>query len=282
MKLIRPVKGEDADILFPLIYQSPITDSILWDGPTSLEVFRQDLEEREARTTSGEGHLFTILEEGTGTPVGSASIHPDDTQLRGDIGLWVGEHQQGKGYGTQVVRELVAYGFDQLGLEKIEAYIFTGNWASHRIFEKNGFLLEGTIRSADRKRGQFVDEWLFGITRQDYKRRSAYILHLCKQQDWDAAQAQGEFRPNSLAAEGFIHCSRPEQILDVANRYYKGIQGLVLLKIEQSRIVPEIIWEASDGDDFPHIYGPINLEAVAGVIPITPDTDGKFRQFPAI
>jgi len=282
MKLIRPVKGEDADSLFPLIYQSPITDSILWDGPTSLEVFRQDLEEREARTTSGDRHLFTILDEGTGTPVGSASIHPDDDQLRGDIGLWVGVPQQGEGYGTRVVRELVAYGFDQLGLEKIEGYIFTSNWASRRIFEKNGFLLEGTIRSADRERGQIVDEWLFGITRQDYERRSAHILHLCTRQDWDAAQAQGEFRPDSLAVEGFIHCSRPEQILDVANRYYKGIEGMLLLKIERERVVPEIVWEASDGDDFPHIYGPINIEAITAVIPFSPDADGKFRKFPPI
>ncbi len=282
MKLIRPVKGEDADSLFPLIYQSPITDSILWDGPTSLEVFRQDLEEREARTAGGDAHIFTISREGTGAPVGSASIHPDDDQLRGDIGLWVGVPQQGKGYGTQVVRELVAYGFDQLGLEKIEANIFTGNWASRRIFEKNGFLLEGTIRSADRKRGQIVDEWLFGITRQDYERRSAYILHLCTRQDWDAAQAQGEFRPDSLAVEGFIHCSRPEQILDVANRYYKGIEGMLLLKIERERIVPEIVCEASDGDDFPHIYGPINIEAITAVIPFSPDADGKFRKFPPI
>ncbi len=282
MKLIRPVKGEDADSLFPLIYQSPITDSILWDGPTSPEVFRQDLEEREARTAGGDTHIFTILERGTGAPVGSASIHPDDDQLRGDIGLWVGVPQQGKGYGTQVVRELVAYGFDQLGLEKIEANIFTGNWASRRIFEKNGFLLEGTIRSADRKRGQIVDEWLFGITRQDYERRSAYILHLCRRQDWDAAQAQGEFRPDSLAVEGFIHCSRPEQILDVANRYYKGLEGMLLLKIERERIVPEIVWEASDGDDFPHIYSPINIEAITAVIPFSPDADGKFRKFPPI
>ena len=60
------------------------------------------------------------------------------------------------------MRLLARYAFDELGLAKLEATVFVGNVASRRIFEKNGFLLEGTIRRAVRKRGRFVDEWLFG------------------------------------------------------------------------------------------------------------------------
>ncbi len=203
MDSLRPVRSTDADDLFPLIYRSPVTDTLKWDGPPSLEVFRKDLIEREARTASGEAHIFTIIDRGSGSPAGSASIHPDDEHLRGDIGLWVAEPHQGKGYGTRVVRELSAYGFDQLGLEKIEAYIFTGNEASRWIFEKNGFMLEGTIRSAVRKRGQVLDEWLFGITRQDYERRKAYLLHLCSREDWDAAQALAEYRADFSGSRWF-------------------------------------------------------------------------------
>ena len=51
----------------------------------------------------------------------------------------------------------------QLRLEKLEATVFVGNVASRRVFEKNGFLLEGTIRRAVKKRGRLVDEWLFGL-----------------------------------------------------------------------------------------------------------------------
>lgn len=282
MDFLRPVLASDADDLFSLIYRSPVTDTLIWDGPPSLEAFRQDLIEREASTASGEAHIFTILEAATGAPIGSASIHPDADHTRGDIGLWVGIPYQGNGYGTRVVRRLVAYGFDHLRLEKVEGYVFTGNEASRWIFEKNGFLLEGTIRNAVRKRGHIVDEWLFGITRQDYERRCVYILHLCSQQDWEAAQAAGEFHPNSLKIEGFIHCSRPEQILDVANRYYRGTLDLVLLNIMREQVIPEIVWERSGKDDFPHIHGPINIDAIAGVLPLSPDEDGKFRQFPAI
>lgn len=282
MKLLRPVQGADAKLLFPLIYRTPVTDTILWDGPDSLDEYQHNLTERESQTASGQIHLFTIVDQPSGKPAGNADIRPDAGNFRADVGLWIGEPYQGKGYGTLVVRRLVDYGFEQLGLQKIDAYVFVGNLASRRIFEKNGFQLEGTIRSADSKRGRPIDEWLFGITRQDYQRRRAHILHICQQQDWSLALAVGEFRSDSLTAEGFIHCSRPEQILDTANRYYSGRRDLVLLQVETQRVMPEIRWEGSDLDDFPHVYGPINLDAITGVIPFDPDIDGKFRQFPAI
>ncbi len=105
------------------------------------------------------------------------------------------------------------------------------------------------------------------------------ILHLCPKKHWGEAQLEGEYRPASLEIEGFIHCSRPEQILDVANRFYSGQQDLVLLWVELERLQPEVLWEPADGDEFPHIYGPINLDAIIAVVPFIPDDDGRFRQF---
>jgi uncharacterized protein (DUF952 family) len=81
----------------------------------------------------------------------------------------------------------------------------------------------------------------------------------------------------SIGHEGFIHCSQPEQILDVANRFYQGIPGLILLWIDPKKITSEIRWEVVDGVLFPHIYGPINLDAVISVTDIKPDDDGTYR-----
>jgi len=112
--------------------------------------------------------------------------------------------------------------------------------------------------------------------------RISIILHLCNRKEWEKAQAEGEYRPASLETEGFIHASRPEQILGVANRYYRGAVDLVLLQIEAHLLQAEIRWEATDGDEYPHIYGPINLEAITAVLPIIADQDGEFRQLPNI
>jgi uncharacterized protein (DUF952 family) len=164
-------------------------------------------------------------------------------------------------------------------MEKIEASIYTGNWASRRIFEKNGFLLEGTVRKATLKRGEWQDDWRLGITRQDYEqtRLQESILHLTTQAAWQAAQPGGLLIPASLAAEGIIHCSRPEQIRRVANAYFRGQRDLALLTIDPRRVQAEIRWDASENSFFPHIYGPLNVEAVISVSELIPDPDGVFR-----
>jgi uncharacterized protein (DUF952 family) len=106
---------------------------------------------------------------------------------------------------------------------------------------------------------------------------SNLLVHLCQYNEWQDAQDQGILLSKSLIQEGFIHCSQPEQILQVANRFYQGIFGLVLLWIDPENITSDIRWELSDGALYPHIYGPINLDAVISVTDIKPDDDGTYR-----
>ena len=165
---LRPPQPGDAEILFPLIHNTPVIETIVWDGPASLADYREALLRRRDAILGGREHYFTIVESATDRPIGTATLRPYRDGYRGDIGLWIGVPFHGKGYGTQVIRQLIGYGFEELILNKIEATIFVGNWASRRIFEKNGFQLEGTIRMAVKKRGLGVDEWLVGIVREEY------------------------------------------------------------------------------------------------------------------
>ncbi len=108
------------------------------------------------------------------------------------------------------------------------------------------------------------------------------INHLCHRQDLDAALEAGEYRLASLDTEGFIHASRPEQIVATANRYYPGDPDLLLLWIDPDRLEPELRWEAAHGELFPHIYGALNLEAILAATAYPPDPDGIFRQTPRL
>ncbi len=105
------------------------------------------------------------------------------------------------------------------------------------------------------------------------------ILHITHRSDWEAAQATGEYRADSLAAEGFIHCSTVEQVLGPANEFYRGKDDLVLLVIDPARLAAELVYEDSYhiGTAFPHIYGPLNLDAVTSVVPFPPLADGTFE-----
>ncbi len=109
---------------------------------------------------------------------------------------------------------------------------------------------------------------------------SERILHLTSRLAWSAAQDHGQYSADSLAGQGFIHCSKVDQVMRVANAFYAGQSGLVLLVIDPGLLKSELRWEP--GTDlvsqlFPHIYGPINLEAVLQVLDFEPTADGKFH-----
>lgn len=104
------------------------------------------------------------------------------------------------------------------------------------------------------------------------------ILHIARQSDWDTARKSGSYTADSLVTEGFIHCSTPTQVLEPANALYHGQTDLLLLVIDPDRLAAPVVYEDSYdlGQAFPHLYGPLNLEAVIQVIPFPPQADGSF------
>ena len=104
------------------------------------------------------------------------------------------------------------------------------------------------------------------------------IYHLTRRADWTAAQDGGQLRPESLAAEGFIHCSQdPAQMLRVAQRLYAGRADLLALEVDTALLAAPVVTEPSrSGELYPHIYGPLEIGAVTNVRPLTPEDGGGF------
>ena len=105
-----------------------------------------------------------------------------------------------------------------------------------------------------------------------------FIYHIIPQADWRKALEIGSYQPESLAAEGFIHFSKPEQVCDTAQRYYVGRTDLMLLQVETEKAVGEVKFENTTGGEelFPHLYSLLNLDAVANVFNFPPNKDGTF------
>lgn len=109
------------------------------------------------------------------------------------------------------------------------------------------------------------------------KSSNEHILHLVSREDWERARAGPDYRGDTLDREGFIHCSTRNQIVKTANRFYPGRTDLLLLCIDPKKVTAEIRYEpAEDNERFPHIYGPLNLEAVERVITFEPNPNGVF------
>jgi uncharacterized protein (DUF952 family) len=112
------------------------------------------------------------------------------------------------------------------------------------------------------------------------------IYHITSRRAWRETMQRGEYRVESLEAEGFIHCSTEAQVLPVAEKYYPGQRGLLVLMIDPARLSSDLRWEPPSGGTpppgvpagelFPHVYGPINLDAIVKVFDLETNPDGKY------
>ncbi len=90
------------------------------------------------------------------------------------------------------------------------------------------------------------------------------IYHVTTKQEWENAIAKNVYEHDSLAKENFIHACSLQQLPGVLDRYYKNISNLLLLHIDEFRLNSPLQYEHSPSvnDSFPHVYGPINIDAV--------------------
>src|SRR5438128_5808891 len=108
------------------------------------------------------------------------------------------------------------------------------------------------------------------------------IFHVTTEADWLRAQAVGAYgastRGLTLAQVGFVHCAFEEQVTGVANSFFRGVAKLVVLRIAIDKLDAEVRYEDLEGGNafFPHVYGPLNLDAVVAIMPLPQRRDGTF------
>jgi len=104
------------------------------------------------------------------------------------------------------------------------------------------------------------------------------ILHIIRKQDWQSAKQLGLYKNKSLEEEGFIHCSNENQVCKVADTLYKDEEDVLLLYIEEKKLKSKVVYEDlyQLDEKYPHVYGPINLDAVVKVEPFLKDENGEF------
>lgn len=105
------------------------------------------------------------------------------------------------------------------------------------------------------------------------------ILHIVSSNVWqDVRQCGGDYQGDTLATEGFIHCSTASQVIEVADLRFRGRTDLLLLVIDEEKVRAPVKYEdGGNGKLYPHVYGPLNVSAVIEEISFQPKTDGTFE-----
>jgi uncharacterized protein (DUF952 family) len=107
------------------------------------------------------------------------------------------------------------------------------------------------------------------------------LFHITERATWEVAQPAREYRTStrgvSLEEQGFIHCSLRHQLRGVAEFIYGDADDLVVLVIDSDRLTVPVRYETPEpgAERYPHIYGPLPIEAVTAVLSVARDTTGQ-------
>jgi ribosomal-protein-alanine N-acetyltransferase len=163
---LRPFTGADADDLVALHSDAHVLrywDSPPWEGPERADGFLATCERLAAE---GAGARLAVVREGEGTFLGWCSLSRlNPTYRSAALGYCFTEAARGHGYATEAAAALLAWGFEELDLNRVQAETDTRNLASARVLEKLGFEREGTLREDCIVDGVVSDSWVYGLLR---------------------------------------------------------------------------------------------------------------------
>ena len=92
------------------------------------------------------------------------------------------------------------------------------------------------------------------------------IYHIVLPETWAEFAEKDFYEAESLHTEGFIHCSFAEQVEGVLERYYKGVEKVLILTIDSDKLTSKLVNEPSTNNEiYPHVYGQINREAIVEI-----------------
>lgn len=108
------------------------------------------------------------------------------------------------------------------------------------------------------------------------------IIHCMQEKSWNKVKNKKSFGKKDLRKYGFIHCSTIEYFWRVAPNFRDVKESMVLICIDENKLISEIKYEDSDhcGRYYPHIYGKINMDSVVQVLPFLRDDGGNYVKNP--
>lgn len=168
--ILRPFRASDAARVSELAGAAGIAETTLnIPHPYRLEMAEPWIATHEEAFRQGRLVVLAITcRESEGALVGTISLSLTPEHDRGELGYWIGESFWGRGYCTEAAREMIRYGFQELGLFRIGSHHMVRNPASGRVMQKIGMRFEGRRRGIYKKRGAYEDCDFYGMLRADF------------------------------------------------------------------------------------------------------------------
>ncbi|NNC41808.1 MAG: GNAT family N-acetyltransferase, partial [Acidimicrobiia bacterium] len=177
--LLRPVRLEDAVSLAARRSEPAVARFQNWTLPYPIE----KAEELVAELVTMDGPqneqwwMAVIVDSTTDEPIGDLAVHMTWGMRSAEIGYTLGSRHWGKGYATEAAEALIEFLFSHQSLTRISASLHPDNVASAMVLERLGFLFEGHTRLSFWVGTDNSDDWLYGMTRADWRSWKARSRH---------------------------------------------------------------------------------------------------------
>ena len=169
---LRPFRLLDAQVVQSLAGEREISDTTMnIPHPYEDGMAEEWIRGHKSVYEAGKGITFAIVLRGDGSLVGAIGLRIDRSFGKAELGYWVGKPFWNRGYATEATAALLAFGFEELQLNRIHAAHLARNPSSGRVMEKAGMLLEGMARQDTMKWGTYEDLVSYGLLREDWIRR---------------------------------------------------------------------------------------------------------------
>ena len=165
--LLRKVEPEDAPNLYRFRNDPEVTRGLGgFSSGYSLQAIKEWIEQRGK---TSDDLVWTIADRETNTCLGHAGLYQIDHRVRAcEFGILIGDSSRwGKGLGKEVTSAIIAYGFDELNMNRIELSVIASNMRAISLYEGLGFVREGHKRQAQYRAGEYLDVILMSILRSE-------------------------------------------------------------------------------------------------------------------
>ena len=154
--ILRAMSRSDSGDMYDYARREDVTKYLLWYPHTDLHYTAEYLKYVENRYKAGDFYDWAVVLKSNGKMIGTCGFtrieHQSDL---GEIGFVINPDYHGRGYATEAAGRVIKFGFEVLGLHRIEARFIQGNAASLAVQKRLGMKLEGYMRDAMIVKGEF-------------------------------------------------------------------------------------------------------------------------------
>jgi RimJ/RimL family protein N-acetyltransferase len=167
---LRAYKREDVPLACEYMNDSETKRHLVTDIPYPM-IYDQELKWYESLSSAKDSYSFAIEDLDSGKYIGGCGINNINWLSRvATIGIFIGDKDYwSKGYGTDAMKVLVKFVFEQMNMNKIKLFVFGFNVRAQKCYEKCGFKVEGVLRQELFRDGKYYDEYCMGILREEWQ-----------------------------------------------------------------------------------------------------------------